>query len=64
MLALAIPALLSVFVDRVLTDGEPWGELVAAVLAGAAVLVYCLAWLKQRFLKRLAVRISVVASNR
>ena len=64
LLALAVPALVSVFVDRVLADREPWGELVAAVLAGAAVLVYCLAWLKQRFLKRLAVRISVVASNR
>jgi len=64
LLALAVPASLSVFVDHVLADGEPWGELVAAVLAGAAVLVYCLAWLKQRFLKRLAVRISVVASNR
>ena len=64
LLALAVPASLSVFVDHVLADREPWGELVAAVLAGAAVLVYCLAWLKQRFLKRLAVRISVVASNR
>ena len=64
LLALAVPASLSVFVDHVLADREPWGELVAAVLAGAAVLVYCLAWLKQRFLKRLAIRISVVASNR
>ena len=64
LLALAVPASLSVFVDHVLADREPWGALVAAVLAGAAVLVYCLAWLKQRFLKRLAVRISVVASNR
>ncbi len=64
LLALAVPASLSVFVDHVLADREPWGELVAAVLAGAAVLVYCLAWLKQRFLKRLAVRISVVSSNR
>ncbi len=63
-LALAVPASVSVFVDRVLADREPWGELVAAVLAGAAVLVYGLAWLKQRFLKRLAVRISVVAGNR
>ena len=63
-LALAVPASVSVFVDRVLADGEPWGELVAAVLAGVAVLVYCLAWLKQRFLKRLAIRISVVAGNR
>ena len=63
-LALAVPASVSIFVDRVLADGEPWGELVAAVLAGVAVLVYCLAWLKQRFLKRLAIRISVVAGNR
>jgi len=64
LLALVLPASLSVFVDRVLEDKEPWGALVAGVLAAAAVLVYGLTWLKQRCLKRLAVRISVAAGNR
>ena len=64
LLALVLPASLSIFVDRVLEDKEPWGAFVAGVLAAAAVLVYGLTWLKQRFLKRLAVRISVAAGNR
>ena len=64
VLALAIPASLSVFVDAVLQGREPWGGFVAAALVGAAVLVYGLAWLKQRFLKRLAIRVSVIAANR
>ena len=64
LLALVLPASLSLFVDRVLGEGEPWGGLVAGVLGAAAVLVYGLTWFKQRFLKRLAVGISVVAGNR
>ena len=64
LLALVLPALLGLFVDRVLGEGEPWGALVAGVLAAAAVLVYCLTWLRQLCLKRLAVRIAVVAGNR
>ncbi|MCE2475190.1 MAG: ATP-binding cassette domain-containing protein [Alphaproteobacteria bacterium] len=64
LLALMLPALLSIFVDRVLADGNPLGTYVAAVMAGTAILVYGLTWLKQRCLKRLAVRISVIAGNR
>ena len=64
LLALVLPGILSVFVDRVLGDGEPWGGLVAGVLAAAAVLVYGLTWFKQRCLNRMAVRISVIAGNR
>ena len=40
------------------------GGAVAGVLAAAAVLVYGLAWVKQRCLRRLSVRISVVAGDR
>ena len=64
LLALVLPASLSVFVDRVLDDREPWGTLLAGVLAVTAVLVYGLTWLKHRTLKHLAVRLSVVAGNR
>ena len=63
LLALLVPASLSVFVDDVLKNHGPWGGLVTALLGGG-VLVYLLSLLKHRFLKRLAVRISVVGSNR
>ena len=59
LLSLVVPVSLSVFVDDVLNAHAPWGALVAALL-GAGVLVYILSLLKQRFLKRLAVRVSVI----
>ena len=64
VLALVTPALLAIFVDRVLGENEPWGGLVAGAITAAAVLVYGLTWLKQRCLQRLTVRISVIAGNR
>ena len=59
LLSLVVPVSLSVFVDDVLGAHGPWGALVAALLGGG-VLVYILSLLKHRFLKRFAVRISVV----
>ena len=50
VLALLIPASLSVFVDDVLENHGPWGGLAAALLGGG-VLVYILSLLKHRFLK-------------
>ena len=47
-----------------LGENEPWGGMVAAVLAGAAILVYGLAWLKQWCLHRLSIKISIIAGNR
>ena len=64
VLALAMPAALGLFVDRILGENEPWGAFAAGALAAAAVLTYGLAWLKQRCLQRLAARISIVAGNR
>ena len=62
-LALIVPISLGVFVDDVLANHGPWGGLVAALLGGG-VLVYVLSLLKHRFLKRLAIRISVTGYNR
>ena len=63
VLALIIPATIGIFVDDVLENHGTWGGLVAALLGGGA-LVYFLSLLKHRFLKRLAVRISVIGYNR
>ena len=63
LLTLIVPASLSVFVDDVLEHRGAWGGLVAALLGGG-VLVYVLSLLKHRFLKRLAVRISVIGYDR
>ena len=63
LLALVVPASLSVFVDDVLENHGAWGGLAAALLGGG-VLVYILSLLKHRFLKRLAVRISVIGYSR
>ena len=62
LLALVIPASVSVFVDRFADSGGPWRGLVAALL-GVGVLAYVLSLLKHRFLNRLAIRISVVGFN-
>ena len=58
MLTLVIPASLGVFIDDVMAKHGTWGGLVTALLGGG-VLVYVLSLLKHRFLKRLAVRVSV-----
>ena len=63
VLALVTPAALGIFVDRVLAENEPWGTTMAVALAAAAVLVYGLTWLKQRWLQRLSIRMSVTAGN-
>ena len=63
LLALIVPASLTVFVDDVLEKHGAWGGLVAALIGGG-VLVYVLSLLKHRFLKRLAIRISVVGYSR
>ncbi|MYE01499.1 MAG: ATP-binding cassette domain-containing protein [Alphaproteobacteria bacterium] len=63
LLALVVPASLSVFVDDVLESHGPWIGLVAALLGGG-ILAYILSLLKHRFLKRLAIRISVIGYNR
>ena len=63
LLTLVVPASLSIFVDDVLQDHGSWSGLVAALL-GSGALAYLLSLLKHRFLKRLAVRISVIGYSR
>ena len=56
----ALPLLLNVFVDHVLSGREPqWGAALAGGVALAGGLVYLLTWLRQRCLRLLAVRLSV-----
>ena len=64
VLAFVTPAVVSTYVDRVLGENEPWGPFLIGMMVAAAGLVYVLNWLKQRCLRRLAIRISVVAANR
>lgn len=63
LLALVIPASLCVFVDDVMANHGPWRGLVSALIGGG-ILVYVLTLLKQRFLTRLAIRISVLGYDR
>ncbi len=61
---LALPAILSVFIDQVLAgSAQSLGPalMVGAVLAGATA--YLLIWLQQRSLRLLAVRLSIVQSE-
>ncbi len=64
VLALVTPAIMGIFVDRVLGENELDGKLLAGVLAAAAILAYGLTWLKQWCLHRLSIRISIIAGNR
>lgn len=59
LLSLIIPASLGVFVDNILESGRLGIGLATALLGGGAF-VFILSLLKNRFLKRLAVRISVI----
>ena len=63
--SLALPVLLSVFVDHVLGGTETdWGGVLVSATVAAAALVYLLTWLQQRSLRRLAVYLSVVHADR
>ena len=63
--ALALPLLLSVFVDYVLSGREPsWGGVLVGALAAAGALLYLLTWLRQRCLRLLALRLSVEHADR
>ena len=63
--ALALPLLLNVFVDYVLSGREPsWGAALVIGATVAAGLVYLLTWLRERCLRRLSVRLSLGRADR
>ena len=62
---LALPLLLGVFVDRVMSEEEPsWATPIILGLAASGALVYLLTWLRQRCLRLLAIRLSVDHADR
>lgn len=63
--ALALPLLLSLFVDFLLAGREPsWLPVLIGALVAAAGMLYLLTWLRERCLRRLAVRLSIVQGER
>ena len=63
--ALALPLLLSVFVDYVLSRREPsWAAVLIAGATAAGGLVYLLTWLRERCLRLLSVRLSIARADR
>ena len=62
---LVFPLMVTVLVDQVLILGQvAWGPVVVGIMAGLALLAYCLAWMQARALRRLAVSMSIVRSDR
>ena len=62
---LALPLLLSVFVDHVLIGGRAdWGAALSGAVVASGVAVYLLFWLQMRSLRKLAVSISTMQSDR
>ena len=63
--ALSLPLLLSLFVDFLLAGREPsWLPVLIGALVAAAGMLYLLTWLRERCLRRLAVRLSIVQGER
>ena len=63
--ALALPFLLTLFVDFALSGREPaWGGALTGGVLAAAGLLYLLTWLRERCLRRLSVRLSVDHAER
>ena len=63
--SLALPLLVGLFVDGVLSGRQPaWGGALIGILLGAAGLIYLLTWLRERCLNRLSVRLSVDHAER
>ena len=63
--ALSFPLILSAFVDFVLAGQEPaWGGTLAAALVAAGGFIYLFVWLRQRCLRRIAVRLSITQGSR
>ena len=63
--SLALPLLMSIFIDNVLIVGETaWGTSIAIAAVAAALAIYSLTWIQQINLRRLAIRLSVLQADR
>ena len=64
VLGLSLPISLNLFVDRAFAGKESFGGYAAGALAVAGLLVLWLSWIMQRCMRRLAVRMSIIAGDR
>ena len=63
--ALALPILLSIFVDDVLIGGErDWGGWIVGAMLLAGLTVYVLTWLQQVMLRKITIQLAVTQSQR
>ena len=63
--SIALPLLLGLFVDFLLAGREPsWLPVFVGALVAAAGMIYLLTWLRERCLRRLAVRLSIEQGER
>ena len=63
--ALALPILLSLFIDEVLMGGQRnWGGWIVGAMLLAALIVYLLTWLQQVMLRKIAIRLAVTHAQR
>ncbi len=63
--ALALPILLSIFVDDVLIGGErDWGGWIVGAMLLAGLSVYVLTWLQQVMLRKITIQLAVTQSQR
>ncbi len=64
-LGLAMPLILSAFVDYVLGGRQPgWAPVLVGGMAASGAAVYLLTWFQRRLLRKLAVRLTVEQSDR
>ena len=62
---LVVPILLTIFVDRVVGEGQAgWGIFLVGAMAAAGVLTYLLSWLQKRSLRKLVISMSTAQSDR
>ena len=63
--ALALPLLLSIFVDHVLDGGQRgWNVFLVGTMAAAGVSIYALTWLQMRVLRNLVIGLATRQSDR
>ena len=61
---LAMPIILSLFVDRVIQGREfGWANPLVAAMLAAGLLMYVLTWQQQKTFNRLSIRLSVIKAN-